>query len=95
MGGAVDKRYSLGVLIGKLRMPSKPQKQKSPDRVAIISAVKTYLGFFVLIVLVVETVLSTLALKTQGQNQLIALYGMLFVIVVLIAVVSFFAYRKP
>ena len=76
-------------------MPSKLPKQKSPDRVAIITAVKTYLGFFVLVVLVVETVLGALALKTQGQNQLVALYGMLFVIVALIAVVSFFAYRKP
>jgi len=76
-------------------MPTKPPKQRISDRVAIISAVKTYLGFFVLVVLVVEAVLGALALKTQGENQLVALYGMLFVIVALIAVVSFFAYRKP
>ena len=76
-------------------MPAKPPKQKRSDRVAIISAVKTYLGFFVLVVLVVEAVLGALALKTQGGNQLVALYGMLFVIVTLIVVVSFFAYRKP
>ena len=76
-------------------MPQKLAKQKSPDRVAIIAAVKTYLGFFVLVVLVVEAVLGALALKTQGQNQLVALYGMLFVIAALVAVVSFFAYRKP
>jgi hypothetical protein len=42
-------------------MPPKPLKQKSPDRVAIISAVKTYLGFFVLLVLVVEAALGALA----------------------------------
>lgn len=76
-------------------MPPKLLKQKSPDRVAIITAVKTYLGFFVLVVLVVEAVLGVLALNSQGQNQLVALYGMLFVIVALIAVVSFFAYRRP
>lgn len=76
-------------------MPPKPSKQKSADRVAIISAVKTYLGFFVLVVLVVEAVLGALALKTEGQNQLVALYGMIFIIGALISVVSFFAYRKP
>ncbi len=76
-------------------MPTKSPEQKSSDRVEIISAVKTYLGFFVLIVLVVEAVLGALALKTEGENQLVALYGMLFVIVALIVVVSFFAYRKP
>ena len=64
------------------------------NRVDIIGAVKTYLGFFVLLVLVVEAVLGALALK-EGPNQLVALYGMLFVIVALIAVVSFFAYSKP
>lgn len=68
---------------------------KPSERVAIIGAVKTYLGFFTLVVLVVEAVLGALALKTDGQNQLVALYGMLAVIVLLIGVVSFFAYRKP
>ena len=76
-------------------MTSEPSKQQNTDRVAIIGAVKTYLGFFVLIVLVVEAVLGALALRTQGQNQLVALYGMLFVFAALIAVVSFFAYLKP
>lgn len=76
-------------------MPSKPKQQQNTDRVAIISAVKTYLGFFVLLVLVVEAVLGTIALQAEGSNQLVALYGMLSVIGVLIVVVSFFAYRKP
>lgn len=70
-------------------------QQNDSDRVAIISAVKTYLGFFVLVVLVVEAALGALAVKAQGQNQLIALYGMLFVIAALIAIVAFFAYKKP
>jgi hypothetical protein len=81
--------------IQERRMPPKPPKEKITDRVAIISAVRTYLGFFVLLVLVVEAVLGALALKTQGQNQLVALYGMLLIIGTLIIVVSFFAYRKP
>lgn len=76
-------------------MPEESTKQKSTDRVGIINAVKSYLGFFVLIVLVVEAVLGAVALGTQGSNQLVALYGMLFIVVVLIVVVSFFAYLKP
>jgi hypothetical protein len=68
---------------------------KKSERVAVINAVKTYLGFFVLVILIVEIVLGAVALKAQGVNQMIALYGMLFVILVMVAVVSFFAYKKP
>jgi hypothetical protein len=68
---------------------------KKSERVAVINAVKTYLGFFVLVILIVEVVLGAVVLKAQGINQMIALYGMLFVILVMIAVVSFFAYKKP
>lgn len=76
-------------------MPAQPTQPKSHERVDIIGAVKTYLGFFVLVVLVVEAVLGALALNSQGPNQLVAMYGMLFVILLLVAIVSFFAYRKP
>ena len=76
-------------------MRKQASKQNDSGRVAIISAVKTYLGFFVLMVLVVESALGALAVKTQGRNQLIALYGMLFVMVALIAIVALFAYKKP
>jgi hypothetical protein len=76
-------------------MPQGSKTQNNASRVAIIDAVKTYLGFFVLVVLVVEAVLGALALKTEGQNQLVVLYGMLLVIGALIFIVSFFAYRKP
>ncbi|MEW5769655.1 MAG: hypothetical protein AB1831_04755 [Pseudomonadota bacterium] len=76
-------------------MPDKPSPQGDSGRATIIGAVKTYLGFFALVVLVVESGLGALALKTQGLNQLVAIFGMLSVIAALIAVVSFFAYRKP
>lgn len=65
------------------------------EREGIIGAVKTYLGFFALIVLVVETVFGTVALKGTGSLQMLALISMLAVIALLILVVSFFAYRKP
>ena len=62
---------------------------------SIISAVKTYLGFFVLLTLVVEASLGALALNSGGSVQLLAVSGMLLVILLLIGVVSLFAYKKP
>ena len=81
-------------LMGDLKVPEN-LKEKNSNRIAIISTVKTYLGFFVLLILVVETSLGALAYKTDGQNQLIAIIGMVLVFLGLILVVSFFAYRKP
>jgi hypothetical protein len=69
--------------------------QKTSERVAIIDAVRTYLGFFVLLVLVVEATLGTLAARVGEQNQLFVLYGMLSIVLVFVIVVSFFAYKKP
>lgn len=67
----------------------------APSRVEVIGSVKSYLGFFVLVVLVVEVVLGTLAATTEGLVQLLALGGMVFLITGLVAVVSFFAYCRP
>jgi hypothetical protein len=69
------------------------QKEGGGERVSIINAVKTPLGFFVLVVLVVEGALGGLAAK--GPNQLTALYGMFGFLAALIAVVAFFAVRYP
>ncbi len=79
-------------------MPIKSEKKEKPktlERTAIISAVKTYLGFFVLIALIVEAALGGIALTVEAQNQAYVIFGMLFVIVALIAVVSLFAAFKP
>ncbi len=76
-------------------LTKKPKTKKTSSRVAIINAVKTPLGFFVLVVLVVEVALGGLAAKAEGENQLVALYGMLVVVLALIAVVAFFSYRRP
>jgi hypothetical protein len=64
-------------------------------RVPIIRAVTTYLGFLVLLVLIVEAVLGVLVLKENGQTQLVALYGFLVIVVILIGVVSYFQYHDP
>jgi hypothetical protein len=75
-------------------MPQEPSNDKGQSRVNIIGAVKTYLGFFVLLVLVVESVIGIIALNTQGQTQIVAIFCMLFVFLLLIAIVFFFAYKK-
>lgn len=91
--------HTLAIMLTGFARPTRGAEQvpkpDGPDRVALISAVKTYLGFFVLVVLVVEAALGALAVRTQGQNQLVAMYGMLFVILTLVAIVAFFAYKKP
>jgi len=76
----------------KSKTESAPEKSRTASTtgwVAIINAVKTPLGFFVLVVLVIETILGGLAAK--GPNQLTALYGMFFFLVLLIGVVVFLA----
>nr|WP_321466080.1 hypothetical protein [uncultured Desulfobulbus sp.] len=76
-------------------MASEPKGTSATGWGDIISAVKTYLGFFVLIVLVAEAVFGAIALQHTGSTQLLAMAAMLAVIGLLISVVSFFAYRKP
>lgn len=75
-------------------MPQEAQNKNHSNRLNLLKAVKTPLGFFVLIVLVVESILGVIAISTSGENQLV-IYGMLAIIVILIAIVSFFAYKKP
>ena len=68
----------------------------SEDRISIISAVKTPLGFFVFVVLVVEGILGTLSgAALSGTDRSVALYGMLSLIGALIAVVVLLAVFRP
>ena len=76
-------------------MPARRPKQKRGDFAAIIDAVKTPLAFFALALLVVEGALGVVLARTDGENQRIALYGMLFVLLGVIAAVCFFSYKKP
>jgi len=65
------------------------------DRVRIIETVQTPLGFFVLVVLVVEAILGMVAGLTDRANQVIVISGMLAIISALIVVVAFLAYYRP
>jgi hypothetical protein len=71
------------------------KKKAVTQRVSIIDSVKTPLGFFTLAALVVEVGLGALASRLSGFPQLVALYGMVFTLVLLVCVVAFIAYRKP
>src|SRR5437879_3653682 len=76
-----------------------PEQVKAPaesGRVGIIQAVDTPLGFFTLVVLIIEGVLGLLIGTTfTGTERTIALYGMLGIIALLIAVVVWLAWFRP
>lgn len=72
------------------------KRPASKARVGIIGAVQTPLGFFTLVVLVVEGILGSLAGTTfSGTERSTALYGMLAIIGALIIVVACFAVFRP
>jgi hypothetical protein len=74
----------------------KTGKQKIPENIItkILKLVKTPLNFCVLVVLIIDSTLGGFAAKTSGQNQLFALGGFILVTLVLIIVVSYFAYTR-
>ncbi len=65
------------------------------QRVDIIRAVQTPLGFFVLVVLVVEVTLGVFAGIGKGFDRTLSLSGMIALIFVLIGVVAILAYFRP
>ncbi len=61
------------------------------DRTPIIRAIRTPLGFYSLMVLVVEVILGGLALRATGTDFALLLAGMLVILVLLILSVAFTA----
>lgn len=78
-------------------MPAAGQKRaKTSERTEIIQAVKNPINFFVLVLLLlVEVGLGSLAVRAKGENQLIVSYGILVIIMALIVVVSLLAWKRP
>ena len=64
-------------------------------RVGIIKTVHTPLGFFVLVVLVVETIFGALAGTSEGAAATMTVVGMLLIMLSLIAVVAYLGYKRP
>lgn len=70
------------------------KRPASKARIGVIGAVQTPLGFFTLVVLVVEGILGSVA-AFSGTERSTALYGMLAIIGALIIVVAGFAVFRP
>ena len=86
------------------KLPSRKTKQQSAatpapksDRIGVIGAVNTPLGFFALIVLVVEALIgaTTLLSKLSEAHQYIMLWAMIGMLFLMIALVAAIAVWKP
>lgn len=65
------------------------------SRVNIIQTVQTPLGFFALVVLVVEVIFGITANFSQGSDRTYLIVGMIGLMFLLVCIVAFFAYKKP
>lgn len=76
--------------------PSPPDKKPDPpaDRVHLIQAIRTPLGFFALVVLVVEAIFGVVAAATADASQrdeiIYAMIALIFLLVLLVAVLAVF-----
>jgi hypothetical protein len=71
------------------------RRANTPDnRLGLIQAVKTPLGFFVLVVLIVEAVLGGLA-SVSSSDRTLLIWGMLILLGSTIAIVAALAYLRP
>jgi|GEM_PF-3480143 len=73
--------------------PKTPLEKGS--RVSIINTVQTPLGFFVLVVLIVEAILGITASSSSGNDKTFLIGGMLALIFLLVLIVSGMAVFKP
>lgn len=70
-------------------------QNESSNRVDIIQTVRTPLGFFTLVVLVVEVILGVTANFSQGTDRTYLIVGMLFLIFLLVIIVAGFGFFRP
>ena len=70
-------------------------RESDPKRVSIIQAVQTPLGFFVLVVLVVEVIFGIITGLSEGSLRTILAIAMVTLIFLLAGFVSFLAYSRP
>jgi len=71
------------------------EKNDFSQRTGIIRTVRTPLGFFVLVVLVVEAILGSVAYSGNRPDSTYALAGMLGILILLVTVVALMAYYRP
>jgi hypothetical protein len=71
------------------------QENPQHGRIGIIRAVQTPLGFFVLVVLIVEAILGIVSGFTGGPDRTFIVRGMIILIFALVVIVSALAYFRP
>ncbi len=64
------------------------------QRVNIIQTVQTPLGFFTLVLLVVEVIFGTIASLSQGLDRTYLVVGMIFLMFFLVGIVAFLTYKR-
>lgn len=74
---------------------SEEDKHNQDSRVTIISAVQTPLGFFVLVVLIVEIIFGILTNFSSGNDKTYLIIGMLALIFLLVFIVAGMAVFRP
>ncbi len=76
-------------------MTDLPRTESGKQRENIILTVQTPLGFFTLIVLVVEIILGLLAAKAEGTDFTILISSMVGLLFLLALIVAYLSYKKP
>jgi len=71
------------------------RKARRGGRVELVKAVQTPLGFFVLVVLIVEVGLGVLTGLTNGYVQTVLVFGMIGTIILLVLIVAGIAVYRP
>lgn len=74
---------------------SRQEDRRKTDRAATIAAVRTPLGFYSLIVLVVEGILGGVYLRTSEDSQPFVLAGMFVLVLSLLMVVTLLSWFRP
>ncbi len=65
------------------------------ERAKIIQTVQKPLGFFTLVVLVVEAIFGIIATLSQGADRTYLVVGMICLMFLLVGIVAFLAYKRP
>lgn len=75
---------------------NEPQEVTTRGRIGLIEAVQTPLGFFVLVVLIIEAVLTVFVLKLDvGSDRTFVIQAMIILIFALVLIVTFIAMWRP
>jgi hypothetical protein len=69
--------------------------ETNSDRSQIIQAIRTPLGFFVLVVLVIEVIFGVIASAAGGLERSYLVISMIVLIFALVVIVAFLAYSRP